>query len=81
MYKLKRFFQNIVKQAKMVRWPSKKDMILASTVVLAIIAISAIALSLDDLLVARLLQALDETFKTETEPTSSAVMMLSELLK
>ena len=37
MYKIKRYFQGVWKQAKMVRWPKKKEMITFSFATILII--------------------------------------------
>lgn len=59
MYKIKRYFQGVIKQAKMVRWPKKIELLQAFGVVMVILVISALALALDDFVIANLLKTLD----------------------
>ncbi len=80
MYRIKRYFQGVWKQAKKVRWPKKKELMQAVGVVLVVIAFAAVCLMIDDLLVSKLLQGLDEAFPSETE-TSSAMRVIGSFLK
>lgn len=59
MNKIKRYFKGVVEQAHMVRWPTKKELFKAVGVVLTVVIISAIALSLSDLLISNLLKMLE----------------------
>ena len=59
MSKIKRYFQGVVEQAKMVRWPSRKDLISSVLIVLAVVGVAAIALSISDALVGELLKLLE----------------------
>ncbi len=79
MYKIKRYFQGVIKQAKMVRWPKRADMLVSFAVVITIIVFSAIALSVDNFVIAKLLQALEDQFGTTAETTSSAAMRFLSL--
>lgn len=81
MYKIKRYFQGVVKQAKMVRWPKRIELLQAFAVVMVILIISAFALALDDFVIANLLKTLDEQLKTSSETTSSAIRVLLMLIK
>lgn len=60
MSKIKRYFQGVVEQAKMVRWPSRKDLLSSVLIVLAVVAVAAIALSISDALVGELLKLLEK---------------------
>ena len=71
MYKIKRYFQGVIKQAKMVRWPKKMDLLAAFAVVLCVIAFSSIALTFDNFIISKLLQALEEQFGTVEEAASA----------
>ena len=75
MYKIKRYFQGVIKQAKMVRWPKKMDLLSAFAVVLCVIAFSSIALTFDNFIISKLLQALEEQFGT-VEEVASAIRTL-----
>ena len=79
MYKIKRYFQGVIKQAKMVRWPTRKDMLSAFAVVMVIIAISAIALTIDDYIIAQFLNALEGQFGETSSATSSAAAAIRTL--
>ncbi len=79
MYKIKRYFAGVIKQAKMVRWPTKRDMLSSFAVVLVIILISAVALTIDDYIIAQFLNTLENQFGT-SEATSSAQMICGWLL-
>ncbi len=81
MYKIKRYFQGVIKQAKMVRWPTRRDMLSAFAVVLVIIAISAIALTIDDYIIAQFLNVLDSQFGTEEATSSAAAAIILGFLK
>ena len=37
MSKIKRYFEGVVEQAKMVRWPSRKDLVGSVLIVLAVV--------------------------------------------
>ena len=76
MYKIKRYFQGVWKQAKMVRWPKKKDLLSAVSVVLVVVAFSAICMMIDDLLISKLLQNLDQAFPTESSSSSEAAIRI-----
>lgn len=60
MSKIKRYFQGVIEQAKMVRWPSRKDLLSSVLIVLAVVAVAAIALSISDALVGELLKLLEK---------------------
>ena len=73
MYKIKRYFQGVWKQAKMVRWPSRKDLGRYVAVVLGVVCFAAICMVIGDVIVSRLLQTLDQSFPsggTEEEATA-----------
>lgn len=75
MYKIKRYFQGVWKQAKMVRWPNKKDLGSAVCVVLIVISFAAICLLVSDLLISHLITSLDTAFPNGTEETTSEAVM------
>ena len=79
MYKIKRYFQGVLKQAKMVRWPKKADLVSAFAVVLTVIAFSSIALTLDNFVISKLLQALEDQFGAAEGATSAALRTLFNL--
>ena len=48
MYKIKKYFQGVIKQGKMVRWPTGKELMGYFAVVMCVIIFSAVACSIDD---------------------------------
>ena len=81
MYKIKRYFQGVLKQAKMVRWPKKSELIQAFGVVLLILVVCAVALAIDDYIIANLLKTLDEQLGTSSEAASTAMKMIGHFIK
>ena len=83
MYKIKRYFQGVWKQAKMVRWPKRKDLTQAVTVVLVVVGFAAICMVLSDLVISKLLQGLDDAFPTTqgSEGTSAAIKIIKNLFR
>ena len=72
MSKIKRYFQGVVEQAKMVRWPSRKDLLNSVLIVLAVVIVAAIALSISDAIVGELLKLLETQNPPADSATSSA---------
>ena len=58
MYKIKRYFSGVLKQAKMVRWPKKVDMLTSFAVVVVVITIAALSVTVDNFIITKLLTAL-----------------------
>lgn len=80
MGKIKRYFQGVIEQGKMVRWPTRKDLLASVTVVLIVMVVSAVALSLSDLLVSQLLKMLDGQFSSgSSNATDAAIRLISRL--
>lgn len=71
MYKIRRYFSGVLKQAKMVRWPKKTDMLTSFAVVIVVITISAIALTVDNFIISKLLQALEDQFGAAEEASAA----------
>lgn len=82
MYKIKRYFQGVWKQAKMVRWPKKSELTQAATVVLVVVAFAAICMLLSDLIISNLLKGLDNSFPSgsDSSSTSSAAINILKLI-
>ena len=59
MYKIKKYFQGVFKQGKMVRWPTPKELMGYFAVVISVIVFSAVACSIDDYIIAQILGVLD----------------------
>ncbi|HML99751.1 MAG: preprotein translocase subunit SecE [Bacilli bacterium] len=59
----KKYFGEVVKEGKRVRWPKRETIIPLIVVVVIITAISALILNLEDLAAARLLGAVEDAFK------------------
>lgn len=59
MYKIKRYFKGVFKQGKMVRWPSSKELLSYFAIVVSVIVFSAVACSIDDFIIVKILGVLD----------------------
>ena len=82
MSKIKRYFQGVAEQAKMVRWPSRKDLVGSVLIVLAVVGVAAIALSISDGLVAELLKLLEKQNAgdaSSSEQVTGAIRLISNL--
>ena len=62
MYKIKRYFQGVWKQGKKVRWPKKKELGAAVTVVLVVVCFASICMMIDDFLISGIITSLDKSF-------------------
>ena len=71
MYKIKKYFQGVIKQGKMVRWPTGKELMGYFAVVMCVIIFSAVACSIDDYIIAQILGALDRNLVTSSSSSSS----------
>ena len=78
MSKIKRYFEGVVEQAKIVRWPSKKDLLSSVLIVLAVVTVAAVALLLSDGLVGELLKLLEKQ-NPSSEGSAAAIRMISNL--
>lgn len=76
MHKIRRYFAGVYKQAKIVRWPSRKEMVVYVGIVLLFVAISAAALAIDDFLIAKLLNSLDEALAPAVQETEEATEVI-----
>lgn len=72
MYKIKKYFQGVIKQGKMVRWPTGKELMGYFAVVMCVIIFSAVACSIDDYIIAQILGALDRNLVTSSSSSSSS---------
>lgn len=81
MYKIKRYFKGVIKQGKMVRWPTGKDLMGYFAVVVCVIIFSAVACSIDDFIIAKILGVLDANLVTSSssDSVSSAIKMLMNM--
>lgn len=82
MSKIKRYFEGVVEQAKMVRWPSRKDLVGSVLIVLAVVGVAAIALAISDGLVAELLKLLEKQNAgdaSSSEHVAGAIRLISNL--
>ena len=81
MYKVKRYFQGVWKQAKMVRWPKRKELATAVATVLVVVVFAAICLVIDDLVISKLLQTLDDAFPSgSSESTEAAIRFIDTII-
>lgn len=82
MYKIKRYFKGVVKQGKMVRWPTGKDLMGYFAVAVCVIIFSAVACSIDDFIIAKILGVLDRNLDAGTSSeVSEAFRMIGNFLK
>ena len=72
MYKIKKYFQGVIKQGKMVRWPTGKELMGYFAVVMCVIIFSAVACSIDDYIIAQILDALDRNLVTSSSSAASS---------
>ena len=79
MSKIKRYFEGVVEQAKMVRWPTRKDLIGSVLIVLAVVGVAAIALSISDGLVGELLKLLEKQNTVDSSSATGAIRLISNL--
>ena len=71
MNKIKRYFRGVWEQAKMVRWPKRKDLFQSVGIVLMVVAVAAIALTISDGIISQLLQTLDKQFNSAKDSASA----------
>lgn len=85
MYKIKRYFEGVIKQAKKVRWPSRKEMIGYVSIVLVFVVIAAVALFIDDFLITKILNALEKALNpseaTTTEEVVNVMLNIGRMFK
>jgi len=79
MGKIKRYFQGVWKQAKMVKWPTRKELFTAVGIVLVVVTICAVALTISDGIVSKLLQTLDGQFAKASETSEAAMRFIKTL--
>ena len=72
MYKIKKYFQGVIQQGKMVRWPTGKELMGYFAVVMCVIIFSAVACSIDDYIIAQILGALDRNLVTSSSSSSTS---------
>ncbi len=61
---VKKFFQEVVREAKRVRWPETNTLLSSIFIVIVITVFSAFALTLEDLAVAELLGQIRAAFES-----------------
>ena len=80
MYKIKKYFQGVIKQGKMVRWPTGKELVGYFAVVVSVVVFSAVACSIDDYIIAQILGVLDRNLISSSSSTSIEAFRLISLL-
>ena len=80
MYKIKKYFQGVIKQGKMVRWPTGKELVEYFAVVVSVVVFSAVACSIDDYIIAQILGVLDRNLISSSSSSSSEAFRLISLL-
>ena len=76
MYKIKKYFQGVIKQGKMVRWPTGKELVGYFAVVVSVVVFSAVACSIDDYIIAQILGVLDRNLISSS--SSSSIIVFTE---
>ena len=59
MYQIQKYFEGVMKQGKMVRWPSAEELFGYFAVVVSVVVFSAVACSIDDFIIVKILGVLD----------------------
>lgn len=80
MYKIKKYFQGVIKQGKMVRWPTGKELVGYFAVVVSVVVFSAVACSIDDYIIAQILGVLDRNLISSSSSSASEAFRLISLL-
>lgn len=80
MSKIKKYFQGVIEQAKMVRWPSRKELLSSVIIVISVVAVAAIALAISDGIVGELLKLLDTQKPVDSETATAVVETISNLI-
>ena len=80
MYKIKKYFQGVIKQGKMVRWPTGKELVGYFAVVVSVVVFSAVACSIDDYIIAQIFGVLDRNLISSSSSSSSEAFRLISLL-
>ena len=70
MYKIKKYFQGVIKQGKMVRWPTGKELVGYFAVVVSVVVFSAVACSIDDYIFSQILGVLDRNLISSSSSSS-----------
>ena len=81
MYKIKKYFKGVLKQGKMVRWPSGKDLMGYFAIVVSVIVFSAVACSIDDFIIAKILGVLDANLSTSVSGAEESVAAAFRMIK
>lgn len=81
MYKIKKYFQGVLKQGKMVRWPTSKELMGYFAVVISVIVFSAVACSIDDYIIAQILATLDKNLITSSSETVEEIRIFGNYIK
>ena len=72
MYKIKKYFQGVIKQGKMVRWPTGKELMGYFAVVVCVVVFSAVACSIDDYIITQIVGALDRNLLSSSSSSEVA---------
>lgn len=72
MYKIKKYFQGVIKQGKMVRWPTSKQLMSYFAIVVCVVVFSAVACSIDDYIITQIVGALDRNLISSSSSETAA---------
>ena len=74
MYQIQKYFEGVMKQGKMVRWPSPQELFGYFAVVVSVVVFSAVACSIDDYIIAQILKVLDANLGTSSSAGGEEVV-------
>ena len=80
MYKIKKYFQGVIKQGKMVRWPTGKELMGYFAVVISVVVFSAVACSIDDYIIAQILGVLDRNLVSSSSSSEAFRLIVNYLI-
>ena len=81
MYKIKKYFQGVIKQGKMVRWPTSKQLMGYFAVVVSVVVFSAVACSIDDYIITQIVGALDRNLLTSSSEVVEQFNVVTNYVK
>ena len=81
MYKIKKYFQGVIKQGKMVRWPTSKQLMGYFAVVVCVVVFSAVACSIDDYIITQIVGTLDRNLLTSSSEAVEQFNVVADYVK
>ena len=72
MHQIQKYFEGVFKQGKMVRWPSPQELFGYFAVVVCVVVFSAVACSIDDYIIVKILGVLDANLGSSSSSGDAA---------